>query len=114
MVSAYARRGHVDHTTIDFTSQLKFIENNWRVKPLASRDAAANDITSAFDFDAGPREPVLLSEQRNVPPPPPSPAAMVYGLYGGALGIPLLLLATGGLIFRLRIGSAVSSARRGT
>ena len=29
LVSPYAKKGEVNHTTIDFTSQLKFIENNW-------------------------------------------------------------------------------------
>ena len=44
LVSAYARRGHVDHTQLDFTSILKFIEENWNLKPLAARDAAANSL----------------------------------------------------------------------
>ena len=49
LVSPYAKQGHIDRTQLDFTSPLKFIENNWGIPPLAERDRAANDITSAFD-----------------------------------------------------------------
>lgn len=52
IVSPYARRGHVDHTVYDTTSILKFIETRWRVAPLGPRDAAAHDLTAAFDFSA--------------------------------------------------------------
>jgi phospholipase C len=85
LVSPYARRGHVDSTTLDFTSQLKFIENNWGVPPLAARDAAANDIVSAFDFDAGPREPVLLDRSREPEEVPITNTGAVYLCYGAAL-----------------------------
>jgi phospholipase C len=36
---AYARRGYIDHTTLDYTSILRFIEDNFDVPPLAERDA---------------------------------------------------------------------------
>ena len=64
LVSPYARRGHVDHTTLDFTSALKFIERNWKVDPLAERDRNANTFLNAFDFTAPPRKPVLLDTER--------------------------------------------------
>lgn len=95
LVSPYARPGHVDHTTIDFTSQLAFIEHNWGVAPLAARDAAAQDITSAFDFSRGPRAPVVLSESRGVPAPPSPRTGTVYGMYGAALAAGLLLVVLG-------------------
>jgi len=113
LVSAYARKGQVDHTTIDFTSQLKFVENNWNLKPLASRDAAANDITTAFDFEAGPREPVLLSEVRNSPPAKPPATGTVYALYGGALLVPPLLLAFGSVSQRRRRRRLTASSALG-
>jgi phospholipase C len=87
LVSPYARKGHVDHTTLDFTSELKFIENNWKVAPLAARDAAANDITSAFDFAAPPREAVLLDDSREADQLPGTPSAAVYLSYGLALSV---------------------------
>ncbi|MDW8005550.1 MAG: alkaline phosphatase family protein, partial [Thermomicrobium sp.] len=57
LVSPYAKRGYIDSTTYDFTSILKFIEENWDLQPLAERDARATSITNAFDFDQPPRPP---------------------------------------------------------
>jgi phospholipase C len=54
VVSPWARRGHVDHTVYDTTSILKFIQNRWHVEPLGTRDAAAADLSAAFDFDQQP------------------------------------------------------------
>jgi phospholipase C len=50
IISPYAKRGFVDHTRYDTTSILKFIETRWNLAPLGTRDAAANDLTNAFDF----------------------------------------------------------------
>jgi phospholipase C len=44
----------VDHTQYDTTSILKFIETRWSLAPLGTRDAAANDLTNAFDFSQIP------------------------------------------------------------
>ena len=94
LVSPYAKKGEVNSTTIDFTSQLKFIQNNWGVQPLARRDAGANDITSAFDFGAPPRAPIVLSEQRRVEPVEDPATGVVYSLYGAALAVPAVLLGS--------------------
>jgi phospholipase C len=61
LVSPYAKTGVVDNTMLDFTSVLKFIEDNWKVASLSTRDAAANSILSAFDFTMAPRPAVFLS-----------------------------------------------------
>jgi phospholipase C len=53
IVSPWARRGHVDHTEYDTTSILKFIEMRFRLQPLGTRDAAADGLSGAFDFDRG-------------------------------------------------------------
>ncbi|MDD1622387.1 MAG: hypothetical protein LUQ11_13000 [Methylococcaceae bacterium] len=37
VVSPYAKKGHVDHVYQDHASILKFIEYNWKLKPLSSR-----------------------------------------------------------------------------
>ncbi len=50
IVSPYARGGTIDHTTYDFTSVLKFIEDNWSLQPLTARDATANSIANALDL----------------------------------------------------------------
>jgi len=50
VISPYAKRGFIDHTPYDTTSILKFIETRWGLAPLGRRDAAANDLSNAFDF----------------------------------------------------------------
>jgi phospholipase C len=64
LVSPYAREGFVDSTTLDFTSILRFIEDNWSLPALASRDRNANSIASAFDFEQNPRPARLLAMSR--------------------------------------------------
>jgi phospholipase C len=49
IVSPFARRGYVDHTVYDTTSILKLIETRWGLQPLGTRDAAANDLSNAFE-----------------------------------------------------------------
>jgi len=51
IISPFARRGFVDHTQYDTTSILKFIETRWNLQPLSTRDAAANNLLNAFDFN---------------------------------------------------------------
>ncbi len=50
IISPFARRGLVDHTTYDTPSILRFIEWRWNLEPLGSRDAAANSFDEALDF----------------------------------------------------------------
>jgi phospholipase C len=54
IISPFARAGFVDHTLYDTTSILAFIEHRWKLEPLTERDAAANDLTAAFDFKHRP------------------------------------------------------------
>ena len=54
IVSPFAKKGFVDSTRYDHTSILRFIEWRWRLTPLASRDAAANNLLNAFDFSQEP------------------------------------------------------------
>src|SRR5439155_12493410 len=101
LVSPFARRGRIDHTTLDFTSMLKFIEHNWHLKPLASRDARAKNFLGAFDFRDRPRPAELLPSPETPRARPLQGRGVVYLFYGGAL---LALLA----IF----GAAVRGERR--
>ena len=50
IISPFARRGYIDHTTYDTTSLLRTIEARWSLEPLGSRDAAANDLRNALDL----------------------------------------------------------------
>lgn len=92
LVSPYARRGHVDSTTSDFTSYLAFIEANWGVKPLDERDRKANDLMSAFDFEKPPRSPVLVGLARTTPPLSVPRKGIIYTSYSLALFLALVLI----------------------
>ena len=86
LVSPYARRGHVDHTELDFTSMIRFVTDNWGLEPLAERDAAANSLVSALNLTAPPRPPVFLPGDREHTIPKPQPdRGMVVLTYASAL-----------------------------
>jgi phospholipase C len=67
-VSPYARRGLIDNTTYDFTSVLKFIEDNWSLAPLTARDATANSVANALNFNQSPAAPVFPAQTWQAPP----------------------------------------------
>jgi phospholipase C len=91
LVSPYAKTGYIDNTVLDFTSILKFIEQNWDVPSMAQRDAKANNFVSAFDFNQGPRQPVFVSSTRaNNSLPKKDPSEVIYLFYGLALLISIL------------------------
>jgi phospholipase C len=109
LVSPYARRGYIDSTTLDFTSALKFIESNWNLEPLATRDARANNITSAFDFSQPPRPPELISIGTKPAAKKEPNRAVIYGAYGAAVGLAVVTL----LVLLLGWGHRRRSGRRG-
>jgi phospholipase C len=93
LVSSYAREGYVDHTLLDHTSVLKFIEENWGIPPLAERDKNANNILSAFDFSVPARAPVFIPATREAPEPRIQPRTIViYVAYGAAMLFAFLIL----------------------
>lgn len=51
VISPFAKKGFVDHTEYDTTSVLKLIETRYGLKPLAERDAKANDLTNALELN---------------------------------------------------------------
>jgi len=69
VVSPWARPNFVSHTTRDYTSILRLIEDTFNVTHLTARDANADNMMEFFDFSAGPR---LLT-------PPPLPAQPTSG-----------------------------------
>jgi phospholipase C len=86
LVSPYAKSGYIDHTVLDFTSMLKFIEQNWNIAPLAGRDSNANNFLSAFNFNQAPRLPNFLPLSRIIVIPPKKDSTnVIYLGYGGAL-----------------------------
>jgi phospholipase C len=93
LVSPYARKGHIDHTLLDHTSLLKFIEENWNIPPLAERDAKANNFLSAFNFSTAPRPPVFVGSTREAPEARIEPRRIViYAAYGAAMLFAVLIL----------------------
>jgi phospholipase C len=63
VVSPYSRANHVDHTLLDQTSVLRFIEDNWSLGRIGdhSYDARAGSLGGMLDLRARPNlRPVLL------------------------------------------------------
>ncbi len=50
VISPYAKRGYIDHTSYDTTSILKLITRRFGLEPLPGVRAGAGDLTAAFDF----------------------------------------------------------------
>ncbi len=105
VVSPYARRGFVDHTQYDFTSMLKFVEENWGVAPLAQRDAQANSLMGPFDFSQAAREPAFVPTERGVPAPASPRLSPIYATYGTVLLIAALF------ILRISLGRQKPASR---
>jgi len=61
IISPWSRRSFVDHTTYEFSSVLRLIERLHGLAPLGNRDANANDMLGAFDFQSPPRPRLILS-----------------------------------------------------
>jgi phospholipase C len=60
VISPYAREGYVDHTLGEFSSVLRFVEDNWGLTQLTHRDRDAFNLSGAFDFTQEPRRGVPL------------------------------------------------------
>jgi len=50
LISPFAARGRVSHTTFDHTSILRLVEWRWALEPLSVRDEEANNLATALDF----------------------------------------------------------------
>jgi phospholipase C len=50
VVSPYAKPGHISSTVYEHCSTLALIERTFGLRPMATRDAAANPFEDAFDF----------------------------------------------------------------
>jgi phospholipase C len=51
VVSPFAKKGFVDHTSYETVSILSLIEKRWDLKPLGGRDKYADPLKNVFDFD---------------------------------------------------------------
>lgn len=82
LVSPYAHKGSIDHDQLEHASMLRFIEDNWGVAPLSTRDARANDFLDAFDFQHRPRAPQLDIEFGTPPVVDAGSQGIIYPAYG--------------------------------
>jgi len=57
VISPYAKQGFVAHELGEFSSVLRFVEDNWGLTQLTHRDREATPLISAFDFTQQPRPP---------------------------------------------------------
>jgi phospholipase C len=76
VVSPWSRRGAVATGMYDHTSVLKMIEWRWNLRPLTTRDAAANNLAEVLDFDA----PNLSAPRFTMPAIPPPQLCAVGSL----------------------------------
>lgn len=51
IVSPFAKRGFVDHTQYETVSILSYIEKRWGLPSLTTKDAQANPLSNAFDYN---------------------------------------------------------------
>jgi len=104
IISPYAKKGYILHNTADFTSILKFIERLYGLAPLTTRDEAATDLMSAFDFQQAPRAPSqpVIAGFPPVITRGPSVVTLVemYGMIGGLALLLLAVAATTGRRWR--------------
>jgi phospholipase C len=63
VISPYAKKGYIDHTQYEFSSMLRFAEDELGLPTLTGRDKAANDMMQAFDFTQSPRSPLMLQQR---------------------------------------------------
>ncbi len=78
VISPYAKQGSVSHELGEFSSVLRFIEDNWGLSKLTHRDRTATPMLSSFDFAQSPRPPDPLPLRTDCvgpifSPPPPDP-----------------------------------------
>jgi phospholipase C len=65
VISPYAKEGKVSGELGEFSSVLRFIEDNWGLSKLTHRDRQATPMLSAFDFTQDPRPPDPLPRRED-------------------------------------------------
>jgi phospholipase C len=68
VISPYAKTGHVSTELGEFSSVLRFVEDNFGLTQLTHRDREATPLMSAFDFTQAPRPPEPLPLRTDCPP----------------------------------------------
>jgi phospholipase C len=94
LISPYVRQGVVNHTVLDSSAALAFVERNWGVAPLTARDRTSPGLAGpegAFDFTAAPRGAALVPNGTVAAKPALVRTSIIYWFYGGAAVFVLLL-----------------------
>ncbi len=62
VISPYARHNYISHAQGEFASFDKFIEENWNIPPVGSRDSLAqtSDLMDFFNWNQTPQSPLIL------------------------------------------------------
>jgi phospholipase C len=61
VLSPYAKKGYIDDAEGEFSTPLKFIEDNWGLPHLTPRIDRTHNFEHVFDFAKAPRTPKILS-----------------------------------------------------
>lgn len=64
IISPFAKKGYVSHTTYTMGSILRFVEARFNLQPLTDRDGLANDVFDSFDFGQQPLPPLVLQPRQ--------------------------------------------------
>jgi phospholipase C len=69
VISPWSRVNFVDHTLIDQSSVIRFVEDNWGLGRIGdgSFDELAGPITNMFDFSSRHAKKVFLDRETGVP-----------------------------------------------
>jgi phospholipase C len=109
LISPFAPRGRIDSAQLEHASILRFIQENWKLKPLSRRDRVANSLITVFNFAQAPRAPVMLPMSRLAPaaaPEAPPNRTWIFVLYGSVLVLAVLAFAA---ILRKALASSTFS-----
>jgi phospholipase C len=60
VLSPYAKKGYVDDAQGEFSTPLRFIEDNWGLDHLTPRIERTHDFEHVFEFSKRPRRPTIL------------------------------------------------------
>jgi phospholipase C len=73
VISPFAKQNYIDHTLIDQSSVVRFIEDNWlngqRIQKGASFDTIAGPIDNMFDFSRNDGGVLILNPTTGAPVP---------------------------------------------
>jgi phospholipase C len=63
VISPFAKSGYIEHTQLEFSSIVRFIEELYGLPFLTGRDRNSADMWDAFNFTGAPQAPLSLQAQ---------------------------------------------------